>query len=341
MIELKNDSLIFTFPEATTLGARLIISFMRTLRVPDNGKSYPLPPGLGEFPLEHVDDYRKIIPEGWIEHGGVMLPMYQSEAMWIDFASSYIGEHEASYPFAVKGAAGKINAVTGEFWSNGLSRDPQDYMVVPGQPWLDGYSVDKGFIRQFVAMPLGEGYSAEGQMTGSENVGGLQIAVYPMKKEAFEKRWARRPSRVVSEGVTMFSIAKKDMGMTAGGRMRQEIYEDRFDLSEWDMNMSSRCFVHLANSQAWRVFTGKNPPTKAPTAREYSSHGLPWFDYYSDLKPLPGSDILSKLKSFIQLGKSKRQAPLPENDSVDPGNIIRIDKPQSPDQVREWSGRSE
>ena len=349
MIELRNDSLVCTFPGTAAHGTKLIISFMKTLRVPDDGRSYPLPPGLGLFPLGHVDDYRQAVPESWNEHGGVMLPMYQSEAMWIDFRSSYVDEHEACYPFAVKVAAGKMNAITGEFWSNGLSRDPQDYMVVPGQPWLDGYSVEKGFIRQFVAMPLGEGYSAEGQITGSEDVGGLQIAVYPMKKEAFEKRWPRKPPiiekplylRSGSGTVTMLSVAEKGMGMAAGGRIRQEIYEDRFDLSEWDMNTSSRCFVHLANSQAWRAITGNHPSTKAPTAKQYSSHGLPWFDYYSDRKSLLGSDILNKLKSVIQFGKARRQNPLPENDSVDPGNIIRIGKSQSPDQVREWSGRSE
>jgi hypothetical protein len=31
-------------------------------------------------------------------------------------------------------------------------------VVLPEQPWLDGYCVEKGYIRQFVAMPLGEGY---------------------------------------------------------------------------------------------------------------------------------------------------------------------------------------
>ena len=61
-------------------------------------------------------------------------------------------------------------------------RHPQDYMVVPGQPWLDGFCVEKGLIRQFVAMPLGEGYTPEEQLTGEAEHGGLQIAVYPMKR---------------------------------------------------------------------------------------------------------------------------------------------------------------
>ena len=47
-----------------------------------------------------------------------------------------------------------------------FGRDPQNYVVVPGQPWLDGYCVEKGIIRQFVAMPLGQGYSVEEQLTG-------------------------------------------------------------------------------------------------------------------------------------------------------------------------------
>lgn len=351
MIELENNSLVFTFPETTTHGAKLTISFIRTLRVPDNGKNYPLPPGFGEFPLEHVDDYEQTVPESWIEHGGVMLPMYQSEALWIDFTSSYIDDFKTSYPFAVKVSAGKINAITGELWSNGISREPQDYLVVPGQPWLDGYnSVSKGFIRQFVAMPLGEGYSAERQIAGSENVGGLQITVYPLKKENFKKQQPDKPLviRIMGsecrhdefefEGASMLSVAKPGMGMAAGGRVRQGIYEDPFDLSEWDTNKSSRCFVHLANSQTWHAITGNHPPTKAPTAKQYSSQNLPWFSYYSDRKPLSGSDILNKLKSVFYLGKERGQNPLPENESVDPDNIIRIEQKQFPDQVREWQG---
>ncbi len=52
--------------------------------------------------------------------------------------------------------------------------------------------VEKGMIRQFVAMPLGEGYSAEEQINKTPETGGLQIVVYPMKKSAFEKRWPKR-----------------------------------------------------------------------------------------------------------------------------------------------------
>jgi hypothetical protein len=43
--------------------------------------------------------------------------------------------------------------------------------VAPKHPWLDGYCVEKGVIRQFVAIPLGEGYSLEEQLTGEAEFG--------------------------------------------------------------------------------------------------------------------------------------------------------------------------
>ncbi len=56
MIELTHDRLAFSFPEVHPQ-AKLTIEFQRTLRIPDDDKSYPLPPGLGAFPLRHVDDH--------------------------------------------------------------------------------------------------------------------------------------------------------------------------------------------------------------------------------------------------------------------------------------------
>ena len=40
-------------------------------------------------------------------------------------------------------------------------------------------------IRQFVAMPLGRGYSVEEQLTGVAVHGGLQIVAWPMKHERY------------------------------------------------------------------------------------------------------------------------------------------------------------
>lgn len=192
MITLEHDRLTFRFPEVHA-DAVCSVSFQRTLRIPDDNREHPLPPGLGKFPLRHVDDHADNVPPAWRKRGGVLMPMHQSEAMWLNF--------HASYPMAIKVAAGKINAITGDAWSNKLCAEPQDYLVVPDQPWLDGFCVAKGTIRQFVAMPLGKGYTAEEQLTGEAKHGGLQIIAYPMRAHVYRKQLRERQQRVAMDAV--------------------------------------------------------------------------------------------------------------------------------------------
>ncbi len=170
MITLEHDRLMFRFPEVHE-HAVCAIDFQRTLRISDDGADYPLPPGLGRFPLRHLDDYAERLPSDWLKRGGVIMPMHQAEALWIHFDAG--GWRTGEYPFALKIATGKVCAITGESWVNHLNTDPQDYVVLPKQPWLDGYCVEKGTVRQFVAMPLGEGYTVEEQLTGAADHGGL------------------------------------------------------------------------------------------------------------------------------------------------------------------------
>jgi len=320
MIELKHDTLHFSFPEIHD-DARMSISFQRTLRIPDDNKVHYLPPGLGSFPLRHVDDFANRIPAAWREHGGVMLPMFQSEALWLNFDS------HCRYPFLVKIATGKVNAVSGEAWRDGPNRDPQDYVVVPTQPWLDGYCVKKGEIRQFVAMPLGQGYTTEEQVTGKAEHGGIQIVAYPLKSEVWQKWQAeksRRAHRVGEDDVACCMLESISMGLAPGGRMKQEIYDDPYPMDVWDLRHSSRCFVHIANSLSWRAITGDTPPTLPPTAAQYSQAGLPWFDFYSDAAPVAGSEVLQGVKTVSEMGKQKGENPLAENEGVNNERVVRL-----------------
>jgi hypothetical protein len=331
MIELKQDALEFSFAEVHR-DAVLRIDLQRTLRIPDDETDYPLPPGLGRFPLRHVDDFAARLPASWKTHGGVMFPMYQSEAMWLNFSSP------AGYPFAVKVATGKINAVTGDRWRNGLAREPQDYMSIPAQPWLDGYCVEEGIIRQFVAMPLGGGYTAEEQITGEAEHGGIQLIAYPMRAEAWERIVRERQTLYRRmDGLASYSLAEApaSMGLAPGGRMRQAIHQDPYPLSDWDDRHSSRCFVHIANSLVWRAITGEDPPTVPPTAEEYERAGLPWFDWYSENPARPGGRSLDSLRSVRRLGQEKGEVPLPENESVTPKKVIGLGERRRKDQVRE------
>ena len=244
--------------------------------------------------------------------------MYQAEAMWLNFSGSY--------PMAIKVAAGKINALTGESWANELSQEPQDYLVVPEQPWLDGFCVEKGLIRQFVAMPLGAGYTAEEQLTGEAQHGGLQIAVYPMKASTYEAMAMEREPL----GEVLYSMAPPDveMGLAPGGLMRQEVYEDSYGFDAWDESVRSRCFVHIFNSVHFLDVTGENPPQEPVTAQDYSEAGLPWFDFYGgDLEALTGAAKLAGLDSVAAKSLKAGDGVLPGNAPVAPRVIPLSSRP--------------
>ncbi len=317
-LALQNDTL--------TLGDSLTISFLRTLRIPDDGKTYPLPPGLGHFPIRRVDDYADKVPVEWREHGGVFLPMYQREAMWI----SFVGEHWK--PRAVKVGIGKVCAITGERWSSSLTSKPQNYLVTPPQPWLDGIAVKKGLIRQFVAMPLGLGYTVEGQVTGEESVGGLQLEVFEPKPGRFPDEpppslWRSRGHGPAAFGAPMACARARGatMGLAAGGRMKQSIYPDPHGIDAWDPTRRSRAFVHIVNSAMWREITGEEAPPSPITARDYAAHRLPWFELYDErLGALAATGTLEDIKSVKTLDAEKSALPLQDDDSVEVGPVAKL-----------------
>ena len=105
-----------------TFGDGFSLNFQRTLRIPDDGKTYPLPPGLGTFPVCRVEDYLDSVPVSWLKHGGVFIPMYQREALWIKFNNSVHWK-----PNAIKVAVGKVNAVSGKPWNQKLQIGQSDY----------------------------------------------------------------------------------------------------------------------------------------------------------------------------------------------------------------------
>ena len=342
-VALHGDTLVLEFPELHP-DAALHVTFQRTLRVPDDAARYGLPPGLGRFPLCAVDELRRdALPESWLRRGGVALPMWQAEACWLSFSSP------SGYPFALKVAAGKVNAVNGAAWTNELDAADQDYVEIPGQPWLDGFCVEKGVVRQFVAMPLGEGYTAEEQVTGKAEHGGIQLLARPIKAEIWRERedarrqeaerrrtaWAKMAGGVARLAASVPAAAaipadafcaspRQDMGLAPGGSIKQEIEKRREKPDSWDLTQRARCFVHIANSEAWAAMTGHRPPTRPPSAADYARAGLPWFEWYADRPAKTGSAILAALKSVAALGAAKRATPLPENESFDPPEPVRL-----------------
>ncbi|WP_405593681.1 hypothetical protein [Streptomyces sp. NBC_01092] len=311
------------------------VRFVRTLRLPESG-THPLPPGLGEFPVRRVADFPDTVPEAWRARGGVMLPVYLREAMWLSFGGT-------AEPAALQVGVGKVCAVSGKPWSDRLARKPQNYVVLPRQPWLDGINSGKGTVRQFVAVPLGLGATVEGQVTGEEVWGGVQLQSFALKEPqlaAWREREAelRRPVQVPpmpqfgGYGAAMPMAAPPTpgsaptpgggapraaaaMGLGVGGSMRQEVYEDDRPLSDWAETPGGRVFVHLVTPPEWRRITGEAPPPSPVDRAAYTRAGLPWFDYYDedagDLAPTDTLGAVQPVGDWLGDDHEPWQAPTP------------------------------
>ncbi len=309
-------------------GGGFSLTFQRTLRIPDDGKAYPLPPGLGAFPIRRVADYAERVPQSWREHGGVFIPMYQREALWINFHARHWK------PNAVKVAVGKVNAVSGEVWHQELRADEKDYLVCTPQLWLDGINAGEDTIRQFIAMPLGMGYTVEAQVTGKEEFGGIQIIVYEPKAGKFPdtpppmmmrtERSAPSPAALPMAAMSFDALEGGEMGLAAGGTMKQKIYPDPHGIETWDAENFGRVYVHIVNSMMYREITGEEPPPTPVTAKTYAQHGFPWFDLYDDhLNDIEAPDRLKNVKSVKEMDNEKGFAAQQDDSPVEVGYVVR------------------
>ena len=290
----------FTFPEVHD-EASVTVTLHRTLRVPDDGRTYPLPPSLGTFPARRVPGAESRYPA---QIPVLQVPMYQSEALWLGFLEGML----IGYPMRIRILTGHTDAVSGERVTLGRDEvppdvfpsEPQGFVVVPEQPWLDGFRVDEATVRQFVAEPLGLGRSAEEQLDpDAAPAGGIWIGVEPVKAEIWEAE--RQRAHALSES-TMAEVKSMDlassMGLAPGGGIIQQIFTTHRAESEWSGKVQW-LRVELMSSLAWMHAAGARPPHPPPTSREYTAAGLPWFTYWhTELEALDGPSPFTALRSL-------------------------------------------
>jgi hypothetical protein len=278
------------------VGDRFSASFQRTLRIPDDGGSYPLPPGLGLLPLQCAAEYRQRVPPHWTDTD-FFVPMYQREALWLGFDAA------AWKPNAVKVGIGGVDAISGEQWGARLQAQPQNYIVCPDQPWLDGINAGAGWVRQFTAMPLGLGYTIEEQLTGNATTGGIQLLVFEPKPGRFPDVAPLHDRQDSSAPVAARPASR--MGIAAGGKIQQAIYVDPYGVDTWDAASATEVRVHIVTSDQYLLITGHPAPPTPVSARTYTEHGLPWFTLYDETRQgVSPSERLSGVTSAARIDGS-------------------------------------
>jgi len=317
-VALRGDRLQF--------GDRFSVVFQRTLRLPDDGQTYPLPPGLGALPVRAVADLGAWAPSTWRAGAGYVVPLHRREALWLHF------EAATWKPNAAQIGVGGIDAVTGGPWSDGLSDAPQNYLVCPPQPWLDGINSGVGTIRQFVAVSLGRGETVEEQLTGQAQVGGLQLRVYEPRPGRFPDQ-PPEPSYDAFDSMVLAEAPAGAMGVAAGGRMVQKIYPDPYGKEVWDEENVGEVMVHLVSSELYRALTGEEPPPSPITAEIYSRLGYPWFAVDDeDAGTIPSTERLDTVKSLGELDAERQggSASAPSSVEIDPSQIVTVKTEPTP-----------
>jgi hypothetical protein len=291
--------------DALRLGSRLAVRFHKTLRVPDDDKSYPLPPTFGPFRLYRAADYQGRVPESWVVEDALFFPMYQREAMWLGFLAVWWK------PNALMIGADGVNVVSGEAWEASLSAEPQNYLVAPDQPWLDGIKTQAETVRQFVAVALGAGYTIGEQLRPGAATQGVQFRVYEPRPGLFPDSEPEPQGGVLSTG-----MRSPAMGIGAGGAIRQKIVQDRYGVGTWDLAKPATAIVYIVNGELFESLTGEPPPPTPISAEEYTRRGFPWFDLYEESSGIAAPGLLQGVKSVSEIDSARFPGKAPEN-SVD------------------------
>lgn len=150
------------------------ISLGRTLRIPEDETPHHAPGLFGAFPLLKSEDLKS---NSFVRKDGLVIPIFQREALALTFYEVGISD-----VFAVRVSSGSVKTVSGSFSECRENDQKQDYVVVPFQSRFDGFRDKTGLVKQFVAMPLGMGYTAEAQITDHELFGGIQLEIAPKFK---------------------------------------------------------------------------------------------------------------------------------------------------------------
>jgi hypothetical protein len=218
---------------------QLDIHFKRAPRVPEDGNVYQLPPPMENFPLLSAHAFEKTLPDSMRVKGGLFFPMFQREALLLAFTSQYSNKNQ----FAIRVFAGSINAVSGTAAGTSSAAGQQDYLITPSQQILSGFCFEVNESKQFVAMPIGDGYTLEKQITGEELIGGIQLEIAPRYRDTalfgrltLDPQTKVEPRHLECALIGLFSSPEK-LGLRAGQQIFMKDYGDD-DLYDFNMNYS-------------------------------------------------------------------------------------------------------
>lgn len=133
------------------------------------------------------------------------------------------------------------------------------------------------------------------------------------------------------------------MGIAAGGRIKQQIFMDTYGVESWDFNQRRMLKIHMVNSIAYKLITGKNPPPSPITVAEYQESGVPWFSHYDENTPtIQGAGAFNNIigVGIIDKRRGISDAHAFSGIQISPDIIRRVKTPDLNEAVQDFRQRS-
>ena len=278
----------------------------------------------GACSFTHARTIRTVCPNSWTQSNSFFIPLYQREALWLGF------DGESWHPTALVVGADGVNVITGQPWDAPLAGAPQNYVVVPDQPWLDGIRTRIGLVRQFVAMPLGRGFTLAEQVGQRSAHNGIQLRVHEAKPGRFPDEAPVRSN--LDAPLMMRSPIHSAMGIGAGGTIVQKIYPDLYGFDTWESDGPPPAQIYIVNTEQFSWITGEAPPPPTISAADYTKRGFPWLELWdAERGDLGSQSVLEHVKSIGAIGTSSNDLSSPEPAIHIPKNQIKkIRRPKAP-----------
>ena len=96
---------------------------------------------------------------------------------------------------------------------------------------------------------------------------------------------------------------KTELGVAAGGYIKQCILPDNNPASTWERDQTIYFNVQILDSVVFQKTTGLEPPKTPISAATYASHGLPFFEIYNEKSDIEGN--FEDVKSVKAIDKIK------------------------------------
>lgn len=179
--------------------------------------------------------------------GTALVPVPDDEAFWLGL--------EADMPVALRPAIcapDTLDLVTGLPAAPGLRSEPQNYVVVPPQQWLEGLSLpDRRCARQLVKRSASAHHAV---------VEELRFEVY-LPRVAYRAR----PQHAAASSI----------GCEQRGHLPHAVHLDPYGVDYWRLVADVTSRVRIASSDEFTRLTGAPGPEPLDTAKAYRGWRLP------------------------------------------------------------------